>query len=85
MSDIIDTDRAWLKERIKEGIEGFIDCEREHLTELLMKYVYEAIFLSGCSINSSDDTASEAVLQIRIPIPDSGTCDDIIDGIKPRA
>ena len=84
MSDyIIDKDKAWLKERIERGIEGFIDCEREYLTELLMKYIYEDIFLSGCSINNREGPGQEAVLQIRIPLPDADTCGDFVDGMRP--
>ena len=83
MSEIIEKDKAWLKERIERGIDGFIDCEREYLTELLMKYVYEDIFLSGCSINSRIEGKSEAILQIRIPLPDPNTCAELIDGMKP--
>jgi len=83
MSDIIDKDKVWLKERIEGGIDGFIDCEREYLTEFLMRYVYEDIFLSGCSINSRDEATSEAILQIRIPLPDPDTCAELIDGMKP--
>ncbi|MBR6910640.1 MAG: hypothetical protein IKN41_02125 [Candidatus Methanomethylophilaceae archaeon] len=63
-NNIIDKDKQWLKERIERGIEGFIDCEKEYLTTLLMKYVYEDIFLSGCFINSRDEGISEAILQI---------------------
>ncbi|AMK13458.1 hypothetical protein AUP07_0402 [methanogenic archaeon mixed culture ISO4-G1] len=83
MTDIIDKDKVWLKESIERGINGFIDCEREYLTELLMKYIYEDIFLSGCSINSRDEATSEAILQIRIPLPDPDTCAELIDGMKP--
>ena len=83
MSNIIDKGRVWLKERIERGIDGFIDCERGYLTELLMKYIYQDIFLSGCSINSRDEDASEEILQIRIPLPDPDTCAELIDGIRP--
>jgi len=84
MSDnIIDKDKEWLKERIERGIDGFIDCERVYLTTLLMKYVYEDIFLSGCSINSRDEATSEAILQIRVPLPDPDTCAELVDGLKP--
>ena len=83
MSEIIEKDKAWLKEMIERGIDGFIDCQRDYLTELLMKYIYEEIFLSGCSINSHDEATSEAILQIRIPLPDPDTCADLIDGMKP--
>ncbi len=83
MSEIIEQDKVWLKERIERGIDGFIDCEREYLTELLMRYVYEDIFLSGCSINSRDEATSEAILQIRIPLPDPDTCAEFVDGLKP--
>ena len=84
MSDnIIDKDKTWLKERIERGIDGFIDCEREYLTTLLMKYIYEDIFLSGCSINSRDEATSEAILQIRIPLPNPDTCADFVDGLRP--
>ena len=82
-NNIIDKDKDWLKQRIEKGIEGFIDCEREYLITLLMKYVYEDIFLSGCSINSRDEATSEAILQIRIPLPDSDTCGDLVDGMRP--
>lgn len=81
--NIIDKDKEWLKERIERGIEGFIDCEREYLTTLLMKYIYEDIFLSGCSINRRDGSASEAILQIRIPLPDPDTCAEYVDGMRP--
>ena len=84
MSDnIIEKDKEWLKERIERGIDGFIECEREYLTTLLMKYIYEDIFLSGCSINSRDEATSEAVLQIRIPLPNPDICAELIDGVKP--
>ena len=82
-NNIIDKDKEWLKERIERGIDGFIDCEREYLTTLLMKYVYEDIFLSGCSINSHDEGTSEAILQIRIPLPDPDSCAELVDGLKP--
>ena len=84
MSDnIIDKDKEWLKERIERGIDGFIECEREYLTTLLMKYIYEDIFLSGCSINSRDEATSEAILQIRIPLPDPDTCAEFVGGMRP--
>lgn len=82
-NNIIDKDKDWLKQRIEKGIEGFIDCEREYLTTLLMKYVYEDIFLSGCSINSRDVATSEAILQIRIPLPEPDTCAEFVDGMRP--
>lgn len=83
MTAIINEDKEWFKDQVRKGIDGFIDCEREYLTELLMRYVYEGIFLSGCSINSRDEATSEAILQIRIPLPDPDTCAELIDGIKP--
>ena len=41
MTAIINEDKEWFKDQVKQGIEGFIDCKREYLTELLMKYVYD--------------------------------------------
>ena len=83
MTTIINEDKEWLKDQVKQGIDGFIDCEREYLTTLLMKYIYEDIFLSGCSINSRDEATSEAILQIRIPLPDADKCAEYVEGLKP--
>jgi len=82
MTTIINEDKDWFKNQVKEGIEGFIDCEREYLTELLMKYVYEQIFLSGCIISSSGGVVSEAFLIINIPLPDSKRCVDFVEDLK---
>ncbi|MBR6214418.1 MAG: hypothetical protein IKQ67_07255 [Candidatus Methanomethylophilaceae archaeon] len=81
MSNIINKDKEWFKDQVLEGIEGFIDCEREYLTELLMKYVYEQIFLSGCAINSRDGAVSEAVITINIPLPDPDRCAEFVNNM----
>lgn len=82
MTTIINKDKEWFKDQVKQGIEGFIDCEREYLTELLMKYVYEQIFLSGCAINSCEGATSEAVITISIPLPNPDMCAENVEGMR---
>ncbi len=83
MTTIINKDKEWFKNQVRDGIEGFIDCEREYLSELLMKYVYEQIFLSGCAINTSDDAVSEVTITISIPIPNPEKCVEYLEEIRP--
>jgi len=79
MTTIINKDKEWFKDQVRRGIEGFIESESDYLTELLMKYVYEQIFLSGCAINSLDEATSDAVITISIPLPDPEKCTEYID------
>lgn len=82
MTAIINEDKEWFKDQVRKGIDGFIDCEREYLTELLMKYIYEQIFLSGCAINSREGAVSEATISINIPLPDPDSCAEYFDAMK---
>ena len=80
MTAIINKDKDWLKEQIERGIEGFFECEGDYFNNLIMKYVYEQIFISGCAINGQNDVDEEGtlVIQLKIPLPDQ--CNEIVDG-----
>lgn len=79
MTTVISKDGEWLKNEIECGIESFLDMEHEHIVKLLMRYVYEQIFLSGCcdNIESPGDDPVKFHIVIDIPVPDK--CVDIIN------
>lgn len=82
MTTIIVKDKDWLKDQIERGIQGFFDMEGEYFVNLMMKYVYQQIYLSGCGINSESETDDPAKLQIFIDIPVPDECIDAIDNIS---
>ena len=51
MTTVITKDKEWLKKEIEKGIDAFIETEYEYLVNLIMRYVYKQIYLSGCSLN----------------------------------
>ncbi len=85
MTAIIVKDKEWFKDQIERGIQGFFDMEGEYLVNLMMKYVYHQIYLSGCGINSESETDDPAKLQILIDIPVPDKCNDIIEIISRKS
>ncbi len=82
MTATIDMDSKWLKEQIEMGIGSFLECEKDYLSGLLMKYIYEQLFISGCAINGRFESGSETVLTISIPIPDPEKCAEYIENMR---
>ncbi len=83
MTTVLCKDKDWFKNEIENAVDGFLDSQRELLCHLLMKYVYEQIFMTACAEHSSAEGTSEATLVIKIPIPDPDTCCELWDGLKP--
>ena len=81
MTTIITKDKDWIKDQIERGIQGFFDMEGDYFINLMMKYIYEQIYLSGCAINSESEIDDPAKLQIIIDIPDPDKCIDTIDNL----
>ena len=85
MTTIIIKDKEWLNDQIECGMQGFFDMEGEYFVNLMMKYVYQQLYLSGCGINSESETDDPAKLQISIDIPDPDKCIDTIDNISRKS
>ena len=81
MTTVISRDGDWLKNEIEYGIEAFLDMEHERIVNLLMRYVYEQIYVTGCSANieSPNDEPAKLHIMINVPVPDK--CVDIINSL----
>ena len=85
MTTVIVKDKEWLKEQIEKGIDSFLEMEYEYLVEMMMRYTYQQIYVSGCSLNSESPTDDPSELRIVIDIPDPDKCVNIIDNISRKS
>lgn len=85
MTTVIVKNKEWLKEQIEKGIDSFFETEYDYLVDLMMRYTYEQIYVSGCSLNSESPTDYPAELRIVIDIPDPDKCIDTIDNISRKS
>ena len=84
MTTIITKDQDWLKKEIENGIDAFFETEHEYLVNLMMRYVYQQIYVSGCSLNIDNPVGESVKLHIVIDIPMSDECIDTIENISRR-
>ncbi len=82
MSTVIMKDKDWLKSEIEKGIDSFFETEYEYLVNLMMRYVYEQIYISGCSLNIKNQVDEPAKLHIVLDIPLPDQCTDSIENLS---
>ncbi len=85
MTTVITKDQEWLKKEIEKGIDSFFETECEYLVELMTRYIYKQIYVSGCSLNSESPIDEPAKLQIVIDVPVPDDCIETIDGISRKS
>ena len=85
MTTVITKDKEWFKKEIEKGIDAFLEMEYEYLVNLMMRYVYEQIYVTGCSLNAENPVDEPAKLHIVIDIPAPDQCIDTIDNIGRRS
>ena len=85
MTTVIKKDKNWLKEEIENGVYGYLDLQAESLSNIIMKYVYEQIYLSACAVNIESETDDPGKLIIEIDIPTPDECVDAIDNLGSRS
>ncbi|MBR4685962.1 MAG: hypothetical protein IKP04_05475 [Candidatus Methanomethylophilaceae archaeon] len=85
MTTVIMKDKDWLKNEIEKGIDSFLEMEYEYLIGLMKRYIYEQIYISGCSLNSQSPTDDPAELRIVIDIPDPDKCIDTMENISRKS
>ena len=59
--------------------------EYEYLVNLMMRYIYEQIYISGCAANSLSDTEDDAKLRVEIDLPSPEECCERIDNISRKS
>ena len=85
MTTVITKDKDWLKNEIEKGIDSFLEMEYEYLIGLMKRYIYEQIYISGCSLNSQSPTDDPAELRIVIDIPVPDKCIDAMENISRKS
>jgi len=85
MTAIITKDKEWLKKEIEKGIDAFFESEHEYLINLMMRYVYEQIYVTGCSLNIENPIDEPAKLHIVLDILMPDQCIDTIDNISRKS
>ena len=85
MTTVITKDKEWLKNEIEKGLDAFLEMEYEYLINMMMRYVYEQIYLSGCSLNVENPVDEPAKLHIVLDIPLPDQCIDTIDNISRKS
>ena len=85
MTTVILKDEEWLKNEMEKGIDAFLEIEHEYLVNLMMRYIYEQIYITGCSLNTKKQTDDPAELHIVINIPKPDQCIDTMENISRRS
>ena len=85
MTTVITKDKEWLKNEIEKGLDAFFEMEYDYLINMMMRYVYEQIYLSGCSLNTENPVDEPAKLHIVLDIPLPDQCIDTIDNISRKS
>jgi len=81
MTEVINTNKAWLEEQISKGIANYLECEGEELIEIIKSYVYRQIYIAGCSMNCDIRNGNPKKLCIEIDVPNPEECSSEIENI----
>ena len=85
MAEFIIRDEEWIKEKINEGIENFLECEGYELVALIRSYVFRQIFISGCALNMDNEDGKASKIRIEIDVPVFEECIRQIENNDPRS
>jgi len=76
MTKIVIKDMEWLREQVKEGVEGYLQIHSAQLASRASDVVMAQVLQSCCCERADSRGEEEAEIRIRIEVPAPSECPD---------